>query len=61
MVRNFTTALAAALVLGSVGVASARPAETAVFAPNVYDGVTYPHRTSGTAICPVRPATTITA
>ena len=35
MVRNFTTALIAALVLGSVGIASAR-----VFAPSIehYDG-----------------------
>ena len=39
MVRNFTTALIAALVLGSVGIASAR-----VFAPSIehYDGWTYP-------------------
>ena len=39
MVRNFTTALVAALMLGSVGIASAR-----VFAPNIehYDGLTYP-------------------
>ena len=39
MVRNFTTALIAALVLGSVGIASPR-----VFAPSIehYDGWTYP-------------------
>jgi hypothetical protein len=39
MVRNFTTALVAALVLGSVGIASAR-----VFAPRIehYDRWTYP-------------------
>ena len=37
MVRNFTTALVAALVLGSAGIASAR-------APSIehYDGWTYP-------------------
>ena len=41
MVRNFTIALVAALVLGSVGIASAR-----VFAPSIesYDGSTYPQR-----------------
>jgi hypothetical protein len=39
MVRNFTTALIAVLVLGSVGIASAR-----VFAPSIerYDEWTYP-------------------
>jgi hypothetical protein len=48
MVRNFTTALVAAVVLGSAGIASARPAwETTserVFAPSIehYDGWTYP-------------------
>jgi hypothetical protein len=50
MVRNFTTALVAALVLGSAGIASARPAWEAtserVFAPSIehYDGWTYPQR-----------------
>jgi hypothetical protein len=47
MVGKISTALAAALVLASVGAASARPAwNTArVFAPSVerYDGITYPH------------------
>jgi hypothetical protein len=47
MVGKISTALAAALVLASVGAASARPASdaTRVFAPGVerYDGVTYPH------------------
>jgi hypothetical protein len=48
MVRNFTTALVAALVLGSASIASARPAwETTperVFGPSIehYDGWTYP-------------------
>jgi hypothetical protein len=39
MVRSFTTALVAALVLGSLGIASAR-----VFAPRIehQDGWTYP-------------------
>jgi hypothetical protein len=44
---KISTALAAALVLASVGAASARPAweTTRVFAPSVerYDGVIYPH------------------
>ena len=48
MVRNFTTTLVAAFVLGFAGIASARPArETTserVFAPSIehYDGWTYP-------------------
>jgi hypothetical protein len=46
MVRNFTTALVAALVLASVGTASARPAweMTRVFGPSIehYDGWTFP-------------------
>jgi hypothetical protein len=48
MVRTFTTVLVAALVLGSVGIASARPAwETTserVFPLSIehYDGWTYP-------------------
>jgi hypothetical protein len=48
MVRNFTTALVAALVLGSAGIASAR-------APSIehYDGWTYP--------CPAGPANNHTA
>ena len=37
MVRHFTTALAAALLLGSVGFASARTFQR-------YDGVTYSHQ-----------------
>jgi hypothetical protein len=47
MVGKISTALAAALVLASVGTASARPAweTTRVFAPSVehYDGWAYPH------------------
>ena len=47
MVSKISTALAAALVLASVGTASARPAweTTRVFAPSVehYDGWAYPH------------------
>ena len=47
MVGKISTALAAALVLASVGAASARPAweTTLVFAPSVeqYDGWAYPH------------------
>jgi hypothetical protein len=47
MVRHFTAALVAALVLGSAGIASARPAWNAerVFAPSIqrYDGMVYPH------------------
>jgi len=46
MVRNFTTALVAALVLGAAGIASARPAweTTVVFAPSMEhsDRWTYP-------------------
>ena len=44
MVRNFTTALIAALVLGSAGIASAETASERVFAPSIehYDGWTYP-------------------
>ena len=46
MVGKINTALAAALVLASVGIASARPAweATRVFAPSVehYDGWAYP-------------------
>jgi hypothetical protein len=44
MVGKISTALAAALVLASVGAASARPAweTTRIFAPS-YDGVIYPH------------------
>ena len=62
MVGKISTALAAALVLASVGAASARPAweTTRIFAPR-YDGVIYPHSEGGTAICPARPAATITA
>ena len=37
MVRHFTTALAAALLLGSVGIASAQTVQR-------YDGVSYPHQ-----------------
>jgi hypothetical protein len=37
MVRHFTTALAAALLLGSVGIASAQTIQR-------YDGVSYPHQ-----------------
>ena len=47
MVGKISTALAAALVLASVGAASARPAweTTRILAPGVerYDGVVYPH------------------
>jgi hypothetical protein len=62
MVRNFTTALVAALVLGSAGIASARPAwETTserVFAPSIDVATGGPIRRarSGTAICPAGPA-----
>ena len=47
MVRNVTTALVAALVLGSAGIASAR-------APSIehYDGWTYPQ----SEVCPAGPA-----
>jgi hypothetical protein len=50
MVRNFTIALVAALVFGSVGVASAR-----VFAPSITTGG--PNR-SRIATCPVALRTT---
>jgi hypothetical protein len=49
MLGNISAALAAALVLASTGIASARPTWDATsertFAPSVerYDGVTYPH------------------
>jgi hypothetical protein len=47
MVGKISTVLAAALVLASVGAASARPAweTTRVFAPSAerYDGAIYPH------------------
>ena len=65
MVNKISTVLAAALVFASVGAASARPAweTTRFFAPSVerYDGWSTPTATSATAICPVRPAATITA
>jgi hypothetical protein len=47
MVSKISIGLAGALVLASVGIASARPAweTTSVFAPSVerYDGWAYPH------------------
>jgi hypothetical protein len=62
MVRNFTTALVAALVLGSAGIASARPAwETTserVFASSIehYDGWTYPQSEERYCYLPSWPA-----
>jgi hypothetical protein len=60
MVRNFTTALVAALVLGSAGIASARPAweTTVVFAPSMEHSGGGPIRRarSGIAICRAGPA-----
>jgi hypothetical protein len=54
MVGKISTALAAILLLGSVGIASARTVQR-------YDGVTNSHHNRCTAICPASPATTNTA
>jgi hypothetical protein len=54
MVRNFTAALVAAVLLAFTGIASVQSFQR-------YDGVSYPHDTERSAICPARPATTNTA
>ena len=48
MVRSFTTALVAALLLGSVGIASAQTVQR-------YDGVVYPHETERYCYMPSSP------
>jgi hypothetical protein len=53
MVGKISTALAAILLLGSVGIASARTVQR-------YDGNSH-QNTRCTAICPATPATTNTA
>jgi hypothetical protein len=61
MVRNISAALAAALVLASTGIASARTTRHATpertFAPRVerYDGVTYPHNDGSFCYLPSEP------
>jgi hypothetical protein len=58
MVNKISTVLAAALVIASVGAASARPAweTTQFFAPNDhYDGVAYPHSDEGYCYMPSSP------
>jgi hypothetical protein len=48
MVRSFTTALVAALLLGSVGLASAQTVQR-------YDGVSYPHQSEMYCYLPSSP------
>ena len=61
MVRNLSAALVAVLLLASTGIASAQSAWTLQRASQILTGSATLTATSGTAICPARPATTITA